>query len=216
MATREAAVIEATKSNIEEIASRIDRDQIAVIPYGKKERRVFAMVGSAHSREVIERMLAIKQRSPSQAIAISGIPDVAPLVGRLDDTPALAAQAKAQGLPPWTIVDACFRLGAVGLVLAAQDWLPPEATRTTEDGRRTVLIAGEASDEEYDIFPAVYRRLISGYGKVMVGTSANLHGDETYHVKQQDEALAKLRSHVDVFAYDTVRLGALPLFKHLT
>jgi len=101
-------------------------------------------------------------------------------------------------------------------VLAAQDWLPPEATRTTEDGRRTVLIAGEASDEEYDIFPAVYRRLISGYGKVMVGTSANLHGDETYHVKQQDEALAKLRSHVDVFAYDTGRLGALPLFKHLT
>jgi tRNA A37 threonylcarbamoyladenosine synthetase subunit TsaC/SUA5/YrdC len=211
-----AVIIDAANDRVAELAARLNDDQIVVMPYGKKERRVFAMIGSAHSRQVIERMLAIKQRSASQAIAISGIPDVAPLVGRLDDTPALARRAKALGVPPWSVVDACFVIGAIGLVLAAQDWLPPEATRVTDDGRRTVLIAGEASSEDFDIFPAVYRQLISQYGKVMVGTSANLHGDETYHVLQQEEAVEKLSDHVDVFVRDTLRLGAFPLFKHLT
>ena len=126
---REAVLIQASKAHINELAARLDGDQIVVMPYGKKERRVFAMLGSAHSHAVIERMLAIKNRAASQAIAISGIPEVAPLVGRLDDTHALSSRSKVLGVPPWAVVDACFDVGAVGLILAAQGWLPAAATR---------------------------------------------------------------------------------------
>lgn len=50
----------------------------------------------------------------------------------------------------------------------------------------------------------------------MVGTSANLHGENTYHILEQDEALNKLKDHIDLFIYDRLNLGLRPIFKHLT
>lgn len=216
MYTKEALVILASPDKVEEIASLIAQDYITVLPYGRRERRMFALVGSAHSQTVIDRMLQIKQRSTSQALAISGIPEVAPIVAELDQTQALVSAARRIHQDPQMVVNRCFKLGAVGLVLAAQDWLPKEATRI-RDGRKTVLIAGEVTDEEFDIFPNVYRTLIKDYGKVMVGTSANITGEDTYHIFQQDEALGKLGKCVDLFVCDNIsRYGRFPLFRHLT
>lgn len=87
---------------------------------------------------------------------------------------------------------------------------------TNSQGERTVLIAGEASSESYDIFPLVYRQLIKNHSKVMVGTSANLHGEDTYHALEQDEALDKLKDHIDIFVYDQSKIGFFPVLKNLT
>lgn len=214
--TKKASLITSHSKNIEEIAALINKGNIIVIPYGKKERRVFAMVGSAHDPQVIKEMLTIKKRSSSQALAISGIPDAAPLAAKLNETKALIYSAKRSNKTPQEIVELCFQVGAVGLIFEAQDWLPKEVTVTKENGHRTVLIAGECTEEEFDIFPKVYRCLIEKYGKIMVGTSANLHGEETYHALEQDEAFDKLKDHVDVFVYDQTKIGRFPLIKHLT
>lgn len=216
MAGKNALVIHTHPDQIKKIASLINRNYVAVIPYGKKERRVFALLGSAHSKTVITRMLKIKQRSASQALAISGIPEVAPRVAKLGETSGLVRSAKLQGKTTQQIINECFEIGAVGLVLVAQDWLPKEVTRVNGRGQRTVLIAGESTREDFDIFPKIYRCLMEDYGKVMVGTSANLRGEDTYHFFQQDEALAKMRKKVDLFVYDQTKIGTFPIFKHLT
>lgn len=210
-----AQVINAEHDNVDQIVSHILDNKIVVMPYGTKQRRVFAMIGLAND-EVVKKMKEIKSRAPSQAVAISGIPDVAPLVAELDKTKALVAAAKLLGISPQEIVEKCFEVGAVGLILIAQDWLPKGATMVNEAGETTVLIAGEATDESYDIFPKVYRQLIEKHKKVMVGTSANLHGDDTYHALQQNEALERLKDHVDIFVYDKAKIGVTPIFKHLT
>ncbi len=213
--TSGAKIINAHKDNIDEIISYILQNKLVAIPYGKKERRVFALVGLANDG-VVERMKRIKSREASQGVAISGIPDVAPFVAELHKTKSLVNSARLLKTTPVKLIHKAFDIGAVGLILIAQDWLPKGATMVNEAGERTVLIAGEASKEEYDIFPVLYRKLLTKHYKVMVGTSANLHGEDTYNIKQQEEALSKLKDHVDVFVYDGAKLGIFPLFKHLT
>lgn len=210
-----AKVINAHKDNIDEIISHILQNELVAIPYGKKERRVFALVGLAND-SVVERMKKIKSREASQGVAISGIPDVAPFVAELHKTKALVNCARLLKTTPLKLIHQAFDIGAVGLILIAQGWLPKGATMVNEEGERTVLIAGEASKEEYDIFPILYRKLLTQHYKVMVGTSANLHGEDTYNILQQEEALSKLRNHIDVFVYDNQKIGVFPLFKHLT
>ncbi len=210
-----AEIIHSTPDNIEQIASLIAQNKLVVIPYGKKERRVFAIVGLANNG-IVKRMKAIKQRGASQGVAISGIPDVAPLVAELDKTPVLVETAKMLKISPQEVIERCFKIGGVGLVLLAQKWLPDGSTMLNGQGQRTVLIAGEASEEDYDIFPKVYRYLIKHHNKVMVGTSANIHGEDTYHILEQDLALEKLKDHVDLFIYDDQSPNSLPFFKHLT
>ena len=210
-----AKVINAHKDNIDEIISHILQNKLVVIPYGKKERRVFALVGLANDG-VVDRMKKIKSREASQGVAISGIPDVAPFVAELHKTKALVNCARLLKTTPVKLVHRAFNIGAVGLILIAQDWLPKGATMVNREGEITVLIAGEASKEEYDIFPVLYRKLLTQYYKVMVGTSANLHGEDTYHILQQEEALSKLRNHIDVFVYDNLKIGRFPFFKHFT
>ncbi len=209
-----AEIIHATPENIEQIVSLIAQNKLVVIPYGKKERRVFAIVGLAND-DIVRRMKQIKQRGSSQGVAISGIPDVAPFVAELDKTPSLVKAAKKLNISPQEVIEKCFKIGGIGLVLLAQKWLPEGATMVNDQGQRTVLIAGENSDEDYDIFPKVYRQLMKYHKQVMVGTSANLHGDDTYHILEQDKALEKLKDHVDYFIYDNLKLGFLP-FKHFT
>lgn len=216
MTKKKPKVLEAHPKNIEEITHLINSDAICVMPYGIKSRRIFAIVGSAHSKYVINRMLKIKKRNSSDALAISGIPEVAPIVAKLNKTPALVKAAKRIGVSEEEIIKLCFTIGGVGLVLASQDWLPKEVTRTRPDGQRTVLIAGEDTDEEYDIFPKVYKNLIKKFGKVMVGTSANISGDDTYHILEQDKALLKLSPYVDVFIYDRLNFDVNPIFRNLT
>lgn len=201
--------------NIKRVASYIAQKKIVVIPYGKQERRIFAIVGLAEN-DVVERIKRIKKRATSQAVAISGIPDVAPMVAKLDQTPALIKAANNLKITPKEVVEKCFQAGGIGLILIAQDWVPKGATMVKKNGVRSVLIAGEVTDKEYDIFPRVYTYLIKKYGKVMVGTSANLTGDDTYHVMQQSEALEKLGPHVDIFVYDRVRIDTLPILRNLT
>lgn len=201
--------------NIKRIAHYIAQKKIAVMPYGKKERRLLAMVGLA-DQEIVERMKKIKKRSVSEGVAISGIPEVVPLVAKLDKTPALARAARMLKISPFEVVRRCFGVGGVGLVLMALPGVPEGATMKNRRGERTVLIAGEETDEAYDIFPRVYKYLIKKFGKVMVGTSANLHGEETYHLGEQDEALDKLKDQVDLFVRDPLKTGFFPLFKHRT
>lgn len=201
--------------NIKRIARHIAAKKIVVIPYGRSERRVFAMVGLAEE-SIVQRMKQIKKRAAEEGMAISGIPEVAPLVAKLDKTPALARAARMLKISPFEVVRRCFGVGGVGLVLMALPGVPEGATMKNRRGERTVLIAGEETDEDYDIFPRVYRYLIKQFGQVMVGTSANLHGEETYHLGEQDEALSKLRDKVDLFVYDPLKIGFWPLFKHRT
>ena len=208
-------VIVSHRDNIDEIISHILQNKLVAIPYGKKERRVFAIVGLANDG-IVEKMKKIKGRDASQGVAISGIPDVAQFVAELNSTRALVSSARLLRITPEQLIHKAFDIGAIGLILKAQEWLPKGATMTNEAGERTVLIAGEASNEEYDIFPLLYRKLLSQHSKVMVGTSANLHGEDTYHILQQEEALSKLRNHVDVFVYDKQKIGIFPIFKHLT
>lgn len=201
--------------NIKRIAQHIAKKEIVVISYGRRERRVFAMVGLAEEG-IVERMKQIKKRSPSEGVAISGIPEVAPMVAKLDEAPALAKAAQDLKISPQEVVERCFRVGGVGLVLIAQDWVPQGITMKNKAGKRTVLIAGEETNEDYDIFPKVYKYLIKEYHQVMVGTSANLHGDDTYHIEEQDEALNKLKDVVDLFVYEKTKKRILPFLKHLT
>lgn len=210
-----AKILLADAKNIKRIARHIAQKKIAVMPYGKKERRLFAMVGLA-DQEIVERMKKIKKRSASEGVAISGIPEVASLVAKLDETPALVKAARILKISPLEVIRKCFRVGGVGLVLMALPWVPEGATMKNRRGKRTVLIAGEETDEDYDIFPKVYKYLIRQYGKVMVGTSANLHGEETYHIGQQDEALDKLKDKVDLFVYEKKRKERPPFFQHFT
>jgi tRNA A37 threonylcarbamoyladenosine synthetase subunit TsaC/SUA5/YrdC len=209
-----AKVILAHSNNINQIISHILQKQLVAIPYGKKERRVFALIGLADD-EVVQKMKQIKERNASQGVAIAGIPDVAPFVAKLEETSGLMESARILNKSPQELIFKAFEIGAIGLILKAQDWLPQGATMV-KNGQRTVLIAGESSKEEYDIFPVLYRKLITNYKKVLVGTSANLHGEDTYHILQQDEALSKLKSHIDVFVYDNLKIGFFPLFRHLT
>lgn len=211
----EAKVIDSHQDNIDEIILQILQNKLVAISYGKKERRVFAIVGLANDA-VVQRMKQIKGRAASQAVAISGIPDVAPLVAELDKTPALVITAERLKISPQEVVNRCFKVGGVGLVLMAQEWLPVGATMVNKQGKRTVLIAGEANDEDYDIFTKMYRYLIEHHQQVMVGTSANIHGEDTYHILQQGTALEKLKNHVDLFVFDKLKMGINPFFRHLT
>jgi tRNA A37 threonylcarbamoyladenosine synthetase subunit TsaC/SUA5/YrdC len=214
MDSNTAKVISAHIGNIDEIIAHILDNKLVAFPYGKKERRVFALVGLANDT-VVAKMKKIKGRDASQGVAIAGIPDVASYVAKLDETKGLVASAKLLNTTPEQLIYKSFDIGAIGLILKAQDWLPQGATMI-KDGQRTVLIAGEASKEKYDIFPILYRKLIAEHKKIMVGTSANLHGEDTYHILQQNEALGKLKEHIDVFVYDKLKIGFFPLFKHLT
>lgn len=210
-----AKILQAHPRNIKKIASLIAQNKLVVIPYGKKERRVFAMVGLAND-SIVARMKKIKSRHASQGVAISGIPDVAPMVAELEKTTALVKSAKRLKITPQEVIERCFQIGGIGLILIAQKWLPKGTTMVNKKGERTVLVAGEISDEKYDIFPKVYRHLIKQHNQVMVGTSANIHGEDTYHIMEQDMAIDKLKNHVDLFIYDKLTLGTLPLFKHMT
>lgn len=211
----EAKVIDSHPDNIGEIIFQILQNKLVAISYGKKERRVFAIVGLAND-EVVERMKKIKSRGASQGVAVSGIPDVAPMVANLEETRALVLAAERLKISPQEIINLCFGVGGVGLVLVAQDWLPVGSTMVNEEGKRTVLIAGEANEEDYDIFTKMYRYLIEHHQKVMVGTSANIHGEDTYHILQQETALEKLKNHVDLFVFDKLKIGINPFFRHLT
>lgn len=211
----EAEIIPAEDQNIELIVSRILENKICVVPFGKKQRRVFALVGLAND-QVIRRLKRIKKRASSRAIGISGIPEVVPMVAKLNQTPALTVAAKRLGLTEQQIIEKCFEIGGVGLILVARDWLPKDTVMVNKNQVKTVLVAGEISDQNYDIFPKIYRQLIKNHQRIMVGTSANLEGDDTYHVLEQKEAYRKLKKHVDVFVYDKLKFGLFPLFKHLT
>ncbi len=210
-----AKILQAHPRNIERIVSLIAQNKLVVIPYGKKERRVFAIVGLANE-SIVSRMKQIKDRNASQGVAISGIPDVAPMVAELEKTPALVKAAKRLKITPQEVIERCFQVGGIGLILVAQKWLPKGSTMVNEKGERTVLVAGEISDEKYDIFPKVYRHLIKQHNQVMVGTSANIHGEDTYHIMEQDMAIDKLKNHVDLFIWDKLKIGIFPFFKHLT
>lgn len=210
-----AKILLSDAKNIKRIARRIASKEIAVISYGKRERRVFAMVGLAEE-SIVQRMKQIKKRAAGEGVAISGIPEVAPMVAKLDETSALIKASQDLKISLQEVVERCFRVGGVGLVLMAQDWVPQGVTMKNKAGKRTVLIAGEETNEDYDIFPRIYKYLIKEYGQVMVGTSANLHGEETYHIGEQDEALDKLKDQVDLFVRDPLKIGFFPFFKHRT
>lgn len=210
-----AKILLSDAKNIKRIARCIAQKEIAVISYGRRERRVFAMVGLAEE-SIIDRIKQIKKRAADEGVAISGIPEVAPMVAKLDETPALVKVALDLKISLQEVIERCFRVGGVGLVLMAQDWVPQGVTMKNKAGKRTVLIAGEETNEDYDIFPKVYKYLIKEYRQVMVGTSANLHGEDTYHIGEQEEALDKLKDKVDLFVYDRTRFGFFPFFKHMT
>lgn len=213
--SRTAKIIAAKSENVEEIVSSILRSEIVVMPYGKKERRIFAIIGLAND-SVIKRMRQIKNREQSEGVAISGIPEVVPHVAELDKTPALSEAARRLNISPQEVIERCFKVGGLGLILIAQDWLPQGATMFNKKGERTVLVAGETTNEEYDIFPKVYLTLINKHNQIMVGTSANLSGEGTYHILEQNKAIEKLKNHVDLFVYDELKIGIFPIFKHMT
>jgi len=199
---------------INEAAEILNDGGIVVVPWGRPQRRIFAMLGVADDTEVAKKINRAKGRPENQTLSISIIPEAVTAVIIPESSPVLMRAAKRFRRNPGEILGDILRAMPIGFFLEARPYLGDWVT-SLEEGRRVVYIGGGDTDHPQNFYSILYERFFRRYGRLLIGTSANRTGEDTHPVHEHKQAFEELGPAINLFVVDKdVRVSPIPIFQH--
>lgn len=200
---------------VNEAAEVLNDGGVIVVPWGRPQRRIFAMLGVADDIEVAKKINRAKGRPEDQTLSISMIPEALEEVIVTDSSPVLMKAAERFRRKPEEILGDIFKTMPIGFFLEAKSQLADWVTSLTEEGRRLVYIGGGDTDHPQNFYSILYERFFRKYGRLLIGTSANRTGEDTHPVYRHNQAFAELGHTIDLFVVDKdINTSKVPIFQH--
>jgi tRNA A37 threonylcarbamoyladenosine synthetase subunit TsaC/SUA5/YrdC len=192
-------VASATPAEVTRVAEVILAGGVAAVPWGRQRRSTYVLLARSDDPASLARMNRIKGRSASQVVAVSGGPELLPIIADLGRLQRAADNAGWQGDVAFAIAE-LFRIGPIGLMLPAREGLNPAVLSSDDRGGQTVMLAGECpADEPDNFFHLLTRHLATEHQVLVAGTSGNRSKNPTYTARQYTAAETDLGPDLDVF-----------------
>lgn len=207
------------KSDVEKAVSLavkfLNQGKIIVVPWGKPQRRIFAMMGVADSLEVAKKINIAKGRPENQVLSVCVIPEVIDKAVILKTSKALKKAAQKLHKTPEEIIGEILEKMPMGFFLEAHSGLGPWVTSFDKKGKKVVYIGGGDTGYEHNFYALVYQKFFQKYGRLLIATSANKTGEDTHPVINYEQAYQELQGQVDIIFVDKeIKVHPLPFLRH--
>lgn len=201
-----AKIFSPRQEDAKEIASLIAAGGVVAMPWGVESRRIMILVGCFDNPLATGQLNEIKGRPLRQVLGIGCLPELAHFVAKTDESRPLVEAAKRLLSVDQTthahlnkVLELLYENSSVGVLLKAKDTLPDEVTAPTLSGRTVLILGTDNYEDPNDIYNNTLWELITRYGKVLAGTSANTHKKRVYSVASQHQLYEELGLRVDGF-----------------
>ncbi len=189
---------------------------IIVVPWGKPQRRIFAMLGVADDLEVAKKINRAKGRPEDQVLSVCVIPEVIKLAALVDNSKLLKNAAKRLGKRPEEILGEILEKMPMGFFLEAPPNLGSWVTSIDKNGKKVVYIGGGDTGYKHNFYSLVYKKFFQKYGRLLIATSANKTGEDTHPITNYKKAYEELKMDVDaVFVDKKIKIHPVPFLRHL-
>lgn len=204
------------KKSIDLAVKSLDKGEIIVVPWGKPQRRIFAMLGVADDPEVAKKINRAKGRPEDQILSICVIPEVIKQAALVDTSESLKKASKRLEKKPEEILGEILEKMPMGFFLEAPQNLGSWVTSTDKNGKKVVYIGGGDTKHQHNFYSLVYKKFFQKYGKLLIATSANKTGEDTHPVTNYKKAYEELKEDVDIIFVDKkIKTHPVPFLRHL-
>lgn len=194
----------------------LSKGGIIVVPWGKPQRRIFAMLGVADDPEVAKKINRAKGRPEDQVLSVCVIPEVIKQAALVNKSKSLKNAARKLGKKPEEILGEILEKMPMGFFLEALPDLGSWVTSTDKNGRKVVYIGGGDTKHQHNFYSLVYKKFFQKYGRLLIATSANKTGEDTHPVTNYKKAYEELKGDVDLIFIDKeIKIHPMPFLRHL-